>query len=59
MEKLASVEISQQKWENLLSLFNPRKNIAKGTTDPEIDSVTWIEPGNNMAPITLVKNLAT
>ena len=28
MEKFASVEISQQKWGNLLSLFNPRKNIA-------------------------------
>ena len=28
------------------------KNIARGTTDPEIDSVTWIELGNNMAPLT-------
>ena len=27
---------------------------ARGTTDPEIDSVTGIELGNNMAPITLV-----
>ena len=34
-------------------------NIARGTTDPEIDSVTWIELGNNMAPLTLVANLAT
>ena len=25
-------------------------NIARGTTDPEIDSLTWIELGNNMAP---------
>ena len=31
-------------------------NIARGTTDPEIDSVTGIELGNNMAPITLVAN---
>ena len=40
----------------------PRKqiqNIARGTTDPEIDSVTWIELGNNMAPLTLVANLTT
>ena len=34
-------------------------NIARGTTDPEIDSVTWIELGNNMAPLTLVANLTT
>ena len=26
-------------------------NIARGTTDPEIDSVTWIELGNNIAPL--------
>ena len=32
-------------------------NIARGTTDPEIDSITWIELGNNMAPLTLVANL--
>ena len=35
------------------------RNIARGTTDPEIDSVTWIELGNNMAPLTLVANFAT
>ena len=34
-------------------------NIARGTTDPEFDSVTWIELGNNMAPLTLVANLTT
>ena len=34
-------------------------NIARGTTDPEIDYVTWIKLGNNMAPLTLVANLAT
>ena len=34
-------------------------NIARGTTDPEIDSVTWIKLGNNMAPPTLVANLTT
>ena len=33
-------------------------NIARGTTDPEIDSVTWIKLGNNMALLTLVANLA-
>ena len=35
------------------------KNIARSTTDPEIDSVTWIELGNNMAPLILVANVAT
>ena len=35
------------------------ENIARGTTDPEIDSVTWIKLGNNMAPLTLVANLTT
>ena len=25
------------------------ENIARGTTDPKIDSVTWIQLGNNMA----------
>ena len=30
------------------------RNIARGTTDPEIDSVTWTELGNNMAPLALV-----
>ena len=35
------------------------KNIARGTTDPEIDSVTWTKFGNNMAPLALVANLAT
>ena len=28
-----------------------QQNIARGTTDPEIDSVTWIEFSNNMAPL--------
>ena len=32
------------------------KNIARGTTDPEIHSVTWIKFDNNMA---LIANLAT
>ena len=27
------------------------KNIARGTTDPEIDSVTWTKFGDNMAPL--------
>ena len=38
--------------------FN-KKNIARGTTDPEIDSLTWIELGNKIAPLTLVAYLAT
>ena len=36
-----------------------RRNIARGTTDPEIDSVTWIKLSNNKAPLALVANLAT
>ena len=35
------------------------KNIARGTTDPEIDSVTWTNFGNNMARLALVAHLAT
>ena len=35
------------------------KNIARGTTDPEIDSVTWIKFSSNMALLALVANLAT
>ena len=34
-------------------------NIARGTTDPEIDSVTGTKFGNNMAPLALVVNLTT
>ena len=36
-----------------------KRNIARGTTDPEIDSVTWIKFSNNKAPHALVANLAT
>ena len=35
------------------------ENIARGTTDPEIDSVTWIKFINNIAPLALVAYLAT
>ena len=41
------------------------RNIARGTRDPEIDSVTWIkfsnnmEPASNMEPLAFVANLAT
>ena len=38
------------------------ENIARGTTDPEIDSETWtisLKLGNNMAPLALIANLAT
>ena len=31
----------------------------RGTTDPEIDSVTWIKFSNKMAPPAFVANLAT
>ena len=34
------------------------KNIARGTTDPEIDSVTSIRFSNNMAPLAFVANLS-
>ena len=33
-------------------------NIARGTTDPEIDSETWTKLGNNIAPLALIANLA-
>ena len=36
-----------------------KENIARGTMDPEIDSVTWIKFINNMAPLALVVYLAT
>ena len=39
--------------------MNAKRNIARGTTDPEIDSVTWIKFSNNMAPLALVAYLAT
>jgi len=35
------------------------KNIARGTPDPEIDSVTWTKFGNNMTTLALVANLVT
>ena len=35
------------------------QNIARGTTDPEIDSVTRIKFSNNITPLALVTNLAT
>ena len=34
-------------------------NIARGTMDPEIDSVTWIKFSNHMAAFTLVAYLTT
>ena len=33
------------------------KNIARGTADPEIDSVTWTKFSNHMAAFALVSNL--
>ena len=35
------------------------QNIARGTTDPEIDSMTWTKLDNNIAPLASVANLAT
>ena len=35
------------------------KTLQRGTTDPEIDSLTWIKFSNNMAPLALVANLTT
>ena len=32
----------------MFSKMKSRINIARGTTDPEIDSVTWIKFSNNM-----------
>ena len=49
-------------WEGLINNKKPTffyKNIARGTTDPEIDSETWTKLGNNMAPLALIANLAT
>ena len=50
-----------------ISLFNYRKKarqlgktiIARDTTDPKIDSVTWNKFDNNLATLALVANLAT
>ena len=36
-----------------------KRNNARGTTDPDIDSETWTKLGNNMAPLALIPNLAT
>ena len=36
--------------------MNTSINIARGTTDPEIDSETWTKLGNNMAPLALIAN---
>ena len=48
----------QKKWHFSLQ-GSKYGNIARGTTDPEIDSVTWTKLGNNMAPFALVANLTT
>ena len=57
-------------FERLFREAPARKTIARGTTDQEIDSVTWIKFSNNMEPLSckfghqmaqlaLVANLAT
>ena len=45
-----SCTISVSTSSNRSSNCKMKKNIARGTTDPEIDSVTWTRFGNNMAP---------
>ena len=52
-------EVSQAKKTDEVSQAKFKTNIARGTTDPEMDSVTWTEFGNNTAPLALVANLAT
>ena len=47
------------KAKNNLTEKKTKWNIARGTTDPEIDSVTWTKFGSNMATLALVANLAT
>ena len=61
-------------FEIIANIQGDPKNIARGTTDPEIDSVTWIKFGNHiihdsiyisfklgskMVPLALVAKLAT
>ena len=64
-ENSPSVGLDLYNEANIYLLLNKTKkqsskqNIARGTKDPEIDSVTWIKLGNNMAPFTLVAILAT
>ena len=45
--------------EYLLKAKNGKPNIARGKTDPEIDSVTWIKFSNKITPLALVANLPT
>ena len=40
-------------------LWDIHFNITRGTTDSEINSVTWIKFGGHMAPLTLVTYLTT
>ena len=57
--QIASSIIFPDVFKNSNCIAKADKNIARGTTDPEIDSVTWIELGNNIAPLTLVASLTT
>ena len=43
--------------QGVIAQMEKLKNIARGTTDPEIDSVTWTKFSDHMAA--LVTNLAT
>ena len=45
--------------QGVIAQMEKLKNIARGTTDPEIDSETWTKLGNNMAPLASISNLAT
>ena len=58
-EKWYTDEVSQAKKTDEVSQAKFKTNIARGTTDPEMDSVTWSEFGNNTAPLAFVAHLAT
>ena len=53
MDKLAATQHPSRSFAGFF------RNIARGTTDPEIDSETWTKLGNNIAPLALIANLAT
>ena len=51
---------TEQRSTRLFIMKFPTINIARGTTDPEIDrAVTWIKFSNNMAPLALVAYFTT
>ena len=55
-----NIYLLDKSWDQVGNKFKgSNENIARGTTDPGIDSVTWIKFDNNMAPLALAANLAT